>query len=143
MGRAELMAFRPTGKNFVRTMLALGRERDEVSVVDDQRGSPTYVGDLAIAVRELIDLPPGLWHLAAAGECTWAELAEAILRRPGSTAAYGASRLRSSGGLRRGPPTPCCEVNVHVRRCYRTGATGYALASTAWPSPPSRRTARA
>jgi dTDP-4-dehydrorhamnose reductase len=75
--------FGPTGKNFVRTMLALGRERDEVSVVDDQRGSPTYVGDLAIAVRELIELPPGLWHLAAAGECTWAELAEAIFEEAG------------------------------------------------------------
>jgi dTDP-4-dehydrorhamnose reductase len=75
--------FGPTGKNFVRTMLALGRERDEVSVVDDQLGSPTYVGDLAIAVRELIELPPGLWHLAAAGECTWAELAEAIFEEAG------------------------------------------------------------
>jgi dTDP-4-dehydrorhamnose reductase len=70
--------FGPTGKNFVRTMLALGRERDEVSVVDDQRGSPTYVGHLAAAVGELIELPPGIWHLAAEGDCTWAEFAEAI-----------------------------------------------------------------
>jgi dTDP-4-dehydrorhamnose reductase len=59
-------------------MLALGRERDEVSVVDDQRGSPTYVGHLAAAVNELIELPPGVWHLAAEGDCTWAEFAEAI-----------------------------------------------------------------
>jgi dTDP-4-dehydrorhamnose reductase len=70
--------FGPTGKNFVRTMLALGRERDEVSVVDDQRGSPTYVGHLAAAVSELVDLPPGIWHVAAEGDCTWAEFAEAI-----------------------------------------------------------------
>jgi dTDP-4-dehydrorhamnose reductase len=70
--------FGPTGKNFVRTMLALGRERDEVSVVDDQRGSPTYVGHLAPAVSELIDLAPGVWHVAADGDCTWAEFAEAI-----------------------------------------------------------------
>ena len=75
--------FGPTGKNFVRTMLALGRERDEVSVVDDQRGSPTYVGDLAVAVRKLIGLPPGLWHLAAEGDCTWAEFAEAIFEEAG------------------------------------------------------------
>jgi dTDP-4-dehydrorhamnose reductase len=67
-----------TGTNFVRTMLRLGAERDEVAVVDDQRGSPTYVGHLATAVRELLDLPRGVWHLAADGECTWAELAEAI-----------------------------------------------------------------
>jgi dTDP-4-dehydrorhamnose reductase len=59
-------------------MLALGRERDDVSVVDDQRGSPTYVGHLADAMSELIELPPGIWHLAAEGDCTWAEFAEAI-----------------------------------------------------------------
>jgi dTDP-4-dehydrorhamnose reductase len=67
-----------TGTNFVRTMLRLGAERDEVAVVDDQRGSPTYAGHLAAAVRELLDLPRGLWHLSGGGDCTWAELAEAI-----------------------------------------------------------------
>jgi dTDP-4-dehydrorhamnose reductase len=67
-----------TGHNFVRTMLRLGAERDEVAVVDDQRGSPTYVGHLAAATRELLELPEGVWHLAAEGDCTWAEFAEAI-----------------------------------------------------------------
>ncbi|HEY7562631.1 MAG TPA: dTDP-4-dehydrorhamnose reductase [Gaiellaceae bacterium] len=70
--------FGPTGTNFVRTMLRLGEERDEVRVVDDQRGCPTYVGHLAAATRELIALPHGVWHLAADGDCTWAELAKAI-----------------------------------------------------------------
>lgn len=72
--------FGPTGHNFVRTMLRLGADRDEVTVVDDQRGCPTYVGHLATAVRELVDAdrPRGLWHLAAAGDCTWADFAEAI-----------------------------------------------------------------
>jgi dTDP-4-dehydrorhamnose reductase len=70
--------FGSTGTNFVRTMLQLGAERDEVAVIDDQRGSPTYVGHLAAAVRDLLDLPRGVWHLAAAGDCTWAEFAEAI-----------------------------------------------------------------
>ena len=72
-----------TSTNFVRTMLRLGAERDEVAVVNDQRGSPTYVGHLAAAVRELIELPPGLWHVAAEGDCTWAELAEAIFEEAG------------------------------------------------------------
>lgn len=72
-----------SGTNFVLTMLRLGRERGEVAVVDDQRSSPTYVGDLAAATRELLDRPFGVWHLAAAGDCTWAEFAEAIFEEAG------------------------------------------------------------
>jgi dTDP-4-dehydrorhamnose reductase len=72
-----------TGRNFVRTMLALGAERDEVAVVDDQRSAPTYVGHLAEALREVVERPPGIWHVAAEGECTWAELAEAIFEEAG------------------------------------------------------------
>ncbi len=77
--------FGPTGHNFVRTMLRLGAERDEVAVVDDQRGCPTFVGHLATAVRELVDgdLERGVWHVAADGECTWAGFAEAIFEEAG------------------------------------------------------------
>jgi dTDP-4-dehydrorhamnose reductase len=72
-----------TGHNFVRTMLRLGGERDEVRVVDDQRGCPTYVGHLAAATRELLGLPGGVWHVTAEGECTWAEFAAAIFASAG------------------------------------------------------------
>ncbi len=72
-----------TGHNFVRTMLELGAEREEVAVVDDQRGCPTYVGHLAEATRTIAELPEGVWHLAAEGDCTWAELAEAIFEEAG------------------------------------------------------------
>jgi dTDP-4-dehydrorhamnose reductase len=75
--------FGPTGNNFVRTMLRLGAERDEVAVVDDQRGCPTYVGHLAAATRDVLELPFGIWHIVADGECTWAELAEAIFAEAG------------------------------------------------------------
>jgi dTDP-4-dehydrorhamnose reductase len=77
--------FGATGHNFVRTMLRLGAERDEVAVVDDQRGCPTYVGHLATATRELVDAdrPRGVWHLAADGDCTWADFAEAIFAQAG------------------------------------------------------------
>jgi len=77
--------FGETGHNFLRTMLRAGREQDEVAVVDDQRGSPTYVGHLAAATRELVDAgrPHGIWHLAAGGDCTWAEFAEAIFDEAG------------------------------------------------------------
>ncbi|HXV56532.1 MAG TPA: dTDP-4-dehydrorhamnose reductase [Gaiellaceae bacterium] len=72
-----------TGHNFLRTMLRLGAERDEVRVVADQRGCPTYVGHLAGAARRLLGLPGGIWHVAAAGEATWAEFAEAIFAEAG------------------------------------------------------------
>jgi dTDP-4-dehydrorhamnose reductase len=77
--------FGPTGHNFVRTMLRLGAEREEVAVVDDQRGCPTFVGHLATGVLELVDSgrPRGLWHVAADGDCTWAEFAEAIFAQAG------------------------------------------------------------
>jgi dTDP-4-dehydrorhamnose reductase len=75
--------FGPTGHNFVRTMLRLGVERDEVAVVDDQRGCPTYVGHLAAAVKEVLLLPYGVYHVAAGGDCTWAEFAEAIFEEAG------------------------------------------------------------
>ncbi|HET9939030.1 MAG TPA: sugar nucleotide-binding protein, partial [Gaiella sp.] len=77
--------FGETGHNFVRTMLRLGAEREEVGVVADQRGSPTYVGHLAEATRALVDRgsPFGIWHLAAGGDCTWADFAEAIFEEAG------------------------------------------------------------
>jgi dTDP-4-dehydrorhamnose reductase len=105
-----------TSRNFVRTMLALGAERDEVAVVDDQRGSPTYVGHLAAATRELVELPFGVYHLAAAGDCTWAELAEAIFEEAGldcrvrriSTAELGRPAARPAYSVLRSeqPGTP-------------------------------------
>jgi dTDP-4-dehydrorhamnose reductase len=72
-----------TGTNFVRTMLRLAQERDEVAVVADQTGSPTYVGHLAEATRELLARPQGVWHVAAEGECTWADFARAIFEEAG------------------------------------------------------------
>ncbi|MDQ3066005.1 MAG: dTDP-4-dehydrorhamnose reductase [Actinomycetota bacterium] len=75
--------FGPTGHNFLRTMLRIGAERDEVAVVDDQRGSPTYVGHLALATRQVLHLPYGVYHVAAGGEATWADFAEAIFEEAG------------------------------------------------------------
>jgi dTDP-4-dehydrorhamnose reductase len=110
--------FGETGHNFVRTMLRLGRERDEVAVVDDQRGCPTYVRHLAEGTRELVegDAPFGVWHLAADGDCTWAELAEAIFAegglrcrvRPVTSAEFGARAVRPARSIlrsERGAPT--------------------------------------
>ena len=75
--------FGATGHNFVRTMLTLAAERDEVAVVDDQRGCPTYVGHLAVATRAVVLLPYGVYHVCADGDCTWADFAEAIFDEAG------------------------------------------------------------
>jgi dTDP-4-dehydrorhamnose reductase len=104
-----------TGHNFVRTMLRLGAERDEVAVVDDQRGSPTYVGHLARATRELLDRPEGVWHVAADGECTWAEFAEAIFEEAGFDCRV---RRISTEELGRPAPRPA----YSVLRSERPGA---------------------
>jgi dTDP-4-dehydrorhamnose reductase len=96
-----------TGHNFVRTMLRHGAERDEVAVVDDQRGSPTYVGHLARATRTTLELPYGTYHVAADGDCTWAEFAEAIFADAGL-----ATRVRSitTAELGRRAPRPAHSV---------------------------------
>jgi dTDP-4-dehydrorhamnose reductase len=99
--------FGETGTNFVRTMLRLGTERDEVAVVDDQRTSPTYVAHLARATRELLERPFGIWHVAADGDCTWAEFAEAIFAEAGLDC--GVLRI-STEGLGRPAPRPAYSV---------------------------------
>ncbi|MDX6503692.1 MAG: dTDP-4-dehydrorhamnose reductase, partial [Gaiellaceae bacterium] len=99
--------FGATGHNFVRTMLKLGAERDEVSVVDDQLGCPTYVGHLAEATRELVTLDRGLWHLAATGECTWKDFAEAIFEEAGLECRV---RAISTAELGRPAPRPAYSV---------------------------------
>jgi dTDP-4-dehydrorhamnose reductase len=107
--------FGPTGHNFLRTLLRLGVERDEVTVVDDQRGCPTFVGHLASAVRMLVDddLPKGLWHIAAEGDCTWADFAEAIFEDAGIDCSV---RRITTAELARPAPRPSYSVLRSERR---------------------------
>jgi dTDP-4-dehydrorhamnose reductase len=99
--------FGPTGQNFVRTMLRLGAERDEVAVVDDQRGAPTYVGHLAAATRQVLELPYGVYHVTADGEASWAELAEAVFEEAGMRIRV---RRISTAELGRPAPRPAYSV---------------------------------
>ncbi|MBX6767106.1 MAG: dTDP-4-dehydrorhamnose reductase, partial [Actinomadura rubrobrunea] len=68
------------GPNFVRTMTRLAAERDTVEVVDDQRGQPTWTGDLAEQIIALVGsgAPPGVYHGTNAGETTWYGLAREV-----------------------------------------------------------------
>lgn len=76
--------FGPGPKNFVKTIRRLLRERDELRVVDDQRGCPTYAPDLArVLVWLAADGAPGRYHATNAGACTWFEFAREIARREG------------------------------------------------------------
>ena len=54
-----------------------------MSVVADQRLSPTYTGHLAAAIEGVLELPFGVYHVTADGDCTWAEFAEAIFEEAG------------------------------------------------------------
>jgi dTDP-4-dehydrorhamnose reductase len=76
------------GGNFMNTMLRVGADRDELRVVDDQRGTPTAARDIAAAVLAIIrarsgdaPVPAGTYHYTAEGEATWYDFAEAIFER--------------------------------------------------------------
>jgi dTDP-4-dehydrorhamnose reductase len=99
--------FGATGHNFLRTMLRLGAERDEISVVDDQRGCPTYVTHLAEATRRIVELPFGVYHAAAAGDCSWKEFSEAIFEQAGLDCRV---RAISSAELDRPAPRPSYSI---------------------------------
>lgn len=73
------------GRNFVDTILALAAERETLSVVDDQTGSPTLVSDLARGLAVLVEgRAEGLLHLANAGSATWCGLAREAMRLAGA-----------------------------------------------------------
>ena len=76
--------FGVNGKNFIKTMLRLGKENGAVSVVDDQIGSPTYTYDLARLLVDMIESEKyGRYHATNEGLCSWYEFASEIFRQAG------------------------------------------------------------
>lgn len=78
--------YSPHGKNFVKTMLALGRERQQLRVVYDQVGNPTSATDLARAVVTVLtasEWHPGVYHYAGEGAVSWYDFTKAIHRLAG------------------------------------------------------------
>jgi len=72
------------GANFVKTMLKLGAEKDQLKVVNDQIGSPTYTIDLASFIVDLVETERyGIYHASNAGSCSWFEFAQAIFAESG------------------------------------------------------------
>ena len=125
------------GHNFVKTMLRLGREREELGVVADQHGCPTSAGSIADALwqlarhyRESGELQWGLYHYSGAPACTWHEFARDIF-----------ARAQALGLLAREPrlraittadyPTPARRPAWSVLDCEKLRAA-YAIAARDW-----------
>jgi len=98
------------GRCFPATIMRLAGERDELTVVDDQVGCPTFTGHLADALLQLIDaqaLPLGVVHMAAGGSCSWYEFAREVLASAGTRCEL----LRGdSADLARPAPRPAYSV---------------------------------
>lgn len=76
--------YHSSGKNFPKTVLELARKQEELRVVNDQHGSPTYAPHLARAIAKLIETGAyGTYHLAGSGGSTWFELTRALFDRMG------------------------------------------------------------
>lgn len=76
--------FGRNGGNFVKTMLRLGAEKERITVVGDQVGSPTYTADLARLLCDMAETDRyGVYHAANEGFCSWAEFAAEIMKRAG------------------------------------------------------------
>lgn len=75
------------GNNFVRTMLKLGSTKDELNVVSDQHGSPTYAEDLAEIIKQAIEkkIPYGVYHATNEGFTTWYDFTKAIFEKANIT----------------------------------------------------------
>ena len=96
------------GRNFVETMLALGARQDEVAVVNDQVGSPTYTAHLAEGIVRLLGSGSyGIHHMSAAGHCSWYDFAVAIFRKAGIPC-----RVRPVSTEEIGRPAPRPEYSV-------------------------------
>lgn len=125
------------GPNFIDTILARARSGQPLSVVDDQRGSPTWTRHLAAQlVRLIASAQYGTYHCTNSGDCTWHELAEFALSASGAARAVG---RMSSAALGRPAPRPTYSVldngwTEHVTGVamphWREGVKGH-LADTA------------
>lgn len=124
--------FSEYGNNFLKTMLRLGSERRALSIVDDQKGCPTYAGDIARAAMEIIfstNRPMGIFHYSGLGEVSWFEFAREILLK-----AHVAGMLSAMPELFPIPteqfPTPAKRPKYSVLNTSKIAAAG--IEPVAW-----------
>lgn len=103
------------GGNFVATMARLAASHESVSVVADQRGQPTWTGDVARAVCSLVEsgAPPGTYHATSAGTATWYDLAREVFAGIGLDP--GRVRPTTTAAFPRPAPRPAYSVLGHRR----------------------------
>jgi dTDP-4-dehydrorhamnose reductase len=105
--------FGPHGRNFVDTMRQLGTQRDQVAVVNDQIGCPTYTGHLAPALLTIAERRlAGVLHVAGQGHCSWFDLAVATFEETGLATSV---RPQSTADLGRPAPRPAFSVLASTR----------------------------
>jgi dTDP-4-dehydrorhamnose reductase len=128
----------PRGKNFVRTMLRLARTREEIGVVDDQYGRPTYAPDVAEALvtvaRRLVtdrSVRSGIFHMTGQGEvCTWRVFADSIFAL---SAKCGGPVARVKAITTADYPTPARRPVNSALDCMRLEST-YGISLPPWRS---------
>ncbi|MGB3313298.1 MAG: dTDP-4-dehydrorhamnose reductase [Albidovulum sp.] len=124
--------FSAHGKNFVKTMLRVGAGRDELSVVDDQRGGPTAAADIADALWTIAAVfhsgngQSGIFHYASAPSVTWADFAEAVFDRASLPKKPAVKRIPTSDY-----PTPAKRPANSVLDCSRIRAV-YGIEQPDW-----------
>lgn len=96
------------GKNFVKTIAAKALRGESASIVDDQFGSPTYAGDLALGIQSAINVKPnsGIYHYANQGTVSWFEFGQEIYRLTGADVSLVTSRKSDPTELRRPKYSP-------------------------------------
>ncbi len=102
--------YSPFGNNFVKTMVRLGHEKDELGVIFDQIGTPTYAHDLAAAIFTAIEkgIKPGIYHYTDEGVTSWYDFTKAIHRLAGITSCH-VRPLHTAEY-----PTPACRPHYSV-----------------------------
>lgn len=123
-----------TGNNFVKTMLRLAETQDRLSIVDDQRGAPTYAADIAdaiaVIVESLVDgrVAYGTFHLAGGGATSWAEFGREIFAR---AASHGVRQPEILPIPTSAYPTPARRPANSLLNCERI-ERHYGIALPAW-----------
>ena len=124
--------FGSRGPCFPATILRLAAERDELSVVDDQIGCPTFTGHLAGALLSLgAERPVGVVHVAAAEQCSWYEFATAIVEAGGLTCDVRPGRTEDLGRPAPRPPYSVLRselVGAPTLPAWRAGLAAYMAA---------------